>query len=111
MITYKAQRAGIIVIEQEESYTSKADFLSNDLIPVYGKEKGEVSFSGSRIKRGLYKSATGVIINADINGAANIMRKAGFTINNKISDMANPVIMGFKELNSKSIPAKGIVAV
>ena len=39
------------------------------------------------------------------------MRKAGFTINNKISDMANPVIMGFKELNSKSIPAKGIVAV
>ena len=111
MITYKAQRAGIIVIEQEESYTSKADFLSNDLIPVYGKEKGEVSFSGSRIKRGLYKSATGVIINADINGAANIMRKAGFTINNKISDMANPVIMGFKELNNKSIPAKGIVAV
>ena len=111
MITYKAQRVGIIVIEQEESYTSKADFLSNDLIPVYGKEKGEVSFSGSRIKRGLYKSATGVIINADINGAANIMRKAGFTINNKISDMANPVIMGFKELNSKSIPAKGIVAV
>ena len=111
MITYKAQRAGIIVIEQEESYTSKADFLSNDLIPVYGKEKGEVSFSGSRIKRGLYKSATGVIINADINGAANIMRKAGFTINNKISDMANPVIMGFKELNSKCIPAKGIVAV
>lgn len=111
MITYKAQRAGIIVIEQEESYTSKADFLSNDLIPVYGKEKGEVSFSGSRIKRGLYKSATGNIINADINGAANIMRKAGFTINNKISDMANPVIMGFKELNNKSIPAKGIVAV
>ena len=111
MITYKAQHAGIIVIEQEESYTSKADFLSNDLIPVYGKEKGEVSFSGSRIKRGLYKSATGIIINADINGAANIMRKAGFTINNKISDMVNPVIMGFKELNNKSIPAKGIVAV
>ena len=111
MITYKAQHAGIIVIEQEESYTYKADFLSNDLIPVYGKEKGEVSFSGSRIKRGLYKSATGIIINADINGAANIMRKAGFTINNKISDMVNPVIMGFKELNNKSIPAKGIVAV
>jgi putative transposase len=111
MITYKAQRAGITVIEQEESYTSKADFLSNDLIPVYGKEKGEVSFSGSRIKRGLYKSATGRIINADINGAANIMCKAGFTINDKISNMINPVIIGFKELNSKSIPVEGIVAV
>ena len=111
MITYKAQHAGIIVIEQEESYTSKADFLSNDLIPVYGKEKGEVSFSGSRIKRGLYKSATGIIINADINGAANIMRKAGFTINDNVSNMLNPVIIGFKELNNKCIPVKGIVAV
>ena len=111
MITYKAQRAGIVVIEQEESYTSKADFLSNDVIPIYGKEKGEVSFSGSRIKRGLYKSATGIIINADINGAANIMRKAGFTINDNVSNMLNPVIIGFKELNNKCIPVKGIVAV
>ncbi len=42
MITYKAHAAGITVIEQEESYTSKADFLSGDHIPIYGKDDPEV---------------------------------------------------------------------
>ena len=76
MIAYKAAKAGITVIEQEESYTSKADCTVKDLIPVYGKEKGKPSFSGSRITRGLYRTKDGLVINADCNGAANILRKA-----------------------------------
>lgn len=76
MIRYKAERVGIVVIEQEESYTSKASFLDRDDIPVYGKNDAGVSFSGNRIKRGLYRSKNGTEINADLNGAANILRKA-----------------------------------
>ena len=73
-ITYRAEWCGIRVIEREESYTSKASFLDNDIIPTYGEAK-EPKFSGRRIKRGLYKAADGTIINADLNGSANILRK------------------------------------
>lgn len=76
-LSYMCERYNISLIEQEESYTSKADFLSNDAIPVYkAGDKTKYSFSGSREKRGRYISATGVIINADVNGALNIMRKS-----------------------------------
>lgn len=79
MLRYKAERLGIQVIEQEESYTSKASFLDGDSIPVL-KENGDTAhkFSGRRISRGLYQSREGIILNADINAAANILRKAGF---------------------------------
>lgn len=76
LIQYKAQMAGITVIRQEESYTSKASYVDNDDIPVFGKENGKAVFSGKRIKRGLYKTADNTLINADVNGAANIGRKA-----------------------------------
>ena len=74
MLKYKAEQNGIRYIEQEESYTSKASFLDNDFIPVYGEDVN-VAFSGTRRKR-LYKTADGTIINADLNGSANIARKA-----------------------------------
>ena len=61
---------------KEESYTSKADFLAKDYIPVYKKNSsGNYFFSGKRIQRGLYRHYDGTITNADINGAANILRK------------------------------------
>lgn len=72
-LTYKCQVLGITVITREESYTSKASFLDYDEIPNY-KDEAIHKFSGKRIKRGLYKSATRKI-NADINGAYNIMVK------------------------------------
>ena len=69
--------AGIKVILQEESYTSKADITSADAMPVYGKENGTLPvFSGKRVSRGTYRCADGMLINADCNGAANILRKA-----------------------------------
>lgn len=75
-IKLKADFFGITVTEQEESYTSKASFLDDDFMPVYKKgDTAEYKFSGTRIKRGLYKTKSGVFINADVNGAYNILRK------------------------------------
>ena len=73
-LRYKCQLRGITVITQEESYTSKASFLDNDDVPVYG-ETDNPKFSGCRVKRGLYRSSDGRLINADVNGSYNIMRK------------------------------------
>jgi putative transposase len=77
MLTYKAELVGIRVIVTEESYTSKASFLDGDELPVYDAQHREPPhFSGKRVKRGLYRAADGRPINADVNGAYNIIRKA-----------------------------------
>ena len=78
ILKYKLEDNGIAYKEQEESYTSKASYLDNDNIPIY-KENDDTNyiFSGKRIKRGIYKSKQGKIINADLNGALNILKKSG----------------------------------
>ena len=73
MLKYKCQLKGINVVCVEESYTSKASFLDNDHIPTL-KDK-EVVFSGSRVSRGLYRGSKGQLLNADVNGSFNIIRK------------------------------------
>ena len=73
MIQYKADEQGIAVILTEEAYTSKASFLDQDPLPRYDEERTS-TFSGKRICRGLYESVKG-LLHADVNGAANIMRK------------------------------------
>lgn len=73
-LLYKGLLKGIEVIFTEESYTSKASFFDKDELPIYAKSDNH-RFSGKRIKRGLYKDGKGNIWNADLNGAANIMRK------------------------------------
>ena len=76
MLKYKLAAYGIRFAITEESYTSKADFLALDPIPVYNKDdETGYNFSGKRIKRGLYRHYDGTVTNADINGAANILRK------------------------------------
>ena len=78
-----SEKYGIFFKTREESYTSKASMLDNDEIPTYrnngssnnNKKQEELSFSGKRTKRGLYHSKDGILINADINGAANLIRK------------------------------------
>lgn len=76
-ITYRAIRNGINIIYQEESYTSKASFKHKDNIPVYGQtDNTNYNFSGKRIKRSLYRNKDGSVVNADLNAAANIGRKA-----------------------------------
>jgi IS605 OrfB family transposase len=88
LIKYKFEELGGMVKITEESYTSKASALDLDKLPKYKKgKKLNQTFSGKRIKRGLYKTSTGEIINADINGALNIMRKViGNSIDDLISD-------------------------
>ena len=71
----KAIKYSINVIEREESYTSKCSFLDNDFIYTYGKDDKSPFFSGKRKHRGLYISKGGVKLNADVNGAANIIKK------------------------------------
>ena len=67
----------ITLIITEESYTSKSSFLDNDILPVYNEEEEKkYEFKGKRIKRGLYKTLNGILINADVNAACNIIRKS-----------------------------------
>jgi putative transposase len=77
MLTYKAELVGIQVLLTEESYTSQASFLDADPLPVYDPQRKEKppTFSGRRLKRGLYRAANGQRFNADVNGSYNIMRK------------------------------------
>ncbi len=76
MLTYKAELVGITVKVTEESYTSKASLLDLDPLPVRTSgDETKHTFSGKRIKRGLYRASNGRYINAAINGAANIIRK------------------------------------
>lgn len=93
-LLYKGALKGIEVIFTEESYTSKASFFDKDELPSYG-ESVTPKFSGRRIKRGLYRDSKGNGWNADLNGAANIMRKC--------SDKAYKNIRKTKELMKRPI--------
>ena len=76
-LEYLCRLNGIIFVKQEESYTSKSSFWDRDDIPVYNDDNPrEYQFSGKRVHRGQYKTASGKTINADVNGALNIMRKS-----------------------------------
>ncbi|MFN6307756.1 MAG: RNA-guided endonuclease InsQ/TnpB family protein [Microcystis sp.] len=76
MISYKCQLEGISVILQEESYTSVANFLNDDPLPVYGQITEKPVFSGKRISRGLYRTDKGILVQSDVMGSYNILRKA-----------------------------------
>ena len=71
---------GIELIETEESYTSQASFLDDDFLPTIGEKPESWRASGKRIKRGLYQTQNGLLVNADINGAANILKKVATTL-------------------------------
>ena len=68
-IRYKAEEAGIKVFETEESYTSKTDHCAGEEMCHHEK------YLGRRTRRGLFKSSTGKVLNADINGAIGMLRK------------------------------------
>lgn len=101
MIELKACEYGVTVVRNEESYTSKASFLDSDDIPVYVEgDETKHRFSGKRIQRGLYRSSDGTVLNADINGAANILRKAGCDTSSVIlTNLLNPEVFAFADLN------------
>ncbi len=76
-IEYLCKLYGITFVEQEESYTSKASFFDRDDIPTYNDDNSkEYEFSGKRVKRGLYQTKESKLLNADVNGALNILSKS-----------------------------------
>ena len=76
-LEYLCELNDIVFVKQEESYTSKASFWDRDAIPIYNNDNPKTYiFSGKRIHRGMYQCANGKCLNADINGALNILRKS-----------------------------------
>ena len=93
-----------MAITLELNYTSKASFLDEDFLPTYG-EKADATEpsshggshahqaperwkpSGKRVRRGLYRTATGRLINADCNGAANILRKVASRLGSSLVEI------------------------
>ena len=86
-LEYQCDMYGIEYILQEESYTSKASFFDRDDLPIYNADNPqEYIFSGRRVKRGLYMTKKGKLINADVNGALNILRKSNAVDLNVLCD-------------------------
>ena len=97
VLKYKLREIGVNLIEQEESYSSKASFLDNDFVPTFDDKKPvKHIFSGKRYKRGLYRSKDGLVVHADLNGAANIAVKAGREGAILVSDgvVTTPILVG-----------------
>ena len=69
MLKYKAKLIGIKVMITEESYTSKCSFIDSEPL------SKQSNYKGKRVKRGLFRSSQGILINADCNGSGNIIRK------------------------------------
>ncbi len=71
------ERYGLNYVEQEESYTSIASNFDRDKMPIYNADNPvKKSFSGRRVKRGLYQTKDGHLINADANGSLGIGLKS-----------------------------------
>jgi putative transposase len=97
-IAQLCEEYGIVFTEIDESYTSKSSFLDNDFLPTFGEDNkpiGEASPkglgwkpSGKRIKRGLFRTAKNYLVNADINGCANILKKAVGTLGIDLAELS-----------------------
>ena len=102
------EQYGIKFIETEESYTSQASFLDDDFLPngstpltVSPERSRRAKFcekpegwksSGKRVQRGLYRTSSGKLINADCNGAANILRKVATRLGFNLTRVGRAVL-------------------
>ena len=106
-LTYKCLVKGTTVVEQEESYTSKASFLDEDDIPVYKDVQAKPQFSGKRISRGLYKAKDGRVLNADVNGSYNILVKGllslGKTLNRETVSFHTRSLKRWESISNKNL--------
>jgi len=87
-IAQLCEQYGIEFVETEESYTSQASFVDADVLPTIGAKPEGWRASGKRTKRGLYRTASNQYINADANGAANILRKVSMTLGFDLSGVS-----------------------
>jgi len=90
MLTYKCKLEGITVIIKEESYTSKCSFMDNEPI------KKHKVYLGKRIERGLFKTKEKRLINADLNGSLNILRKVVGEFQYPIEVCSTPLVLTIK---------------
>ena len=90
MLVYKCKLKGITVITTEESYTSKCSFLDNEHI------KKHKEYLGKRVKRGLFQSSKGLLINADLNGSLNILKKVVGEFQYPIEVCSTPLVLTIK---------------
>ena len=91
MIKYKCDKVGINVIITEESYTSKCSFKDSEEL------KFHKTYLGKRVKRGLFKNSDGSLINADLNGALNILRKVVGNFDYPIEVCSTPLVVSIKQ--------------
>ncbi|MGK7929206.1 MAG: RNA-guided endonuclease InsQ/TnpB family protein [Spirulina sp.] len=91
-ISQLCQQYGINFLETEESYTSQASFIDDDFLPKYGEKPERWKASGKRVRRGLYCSSDGSLINADCNGAGNIIRKVSAQLNFDLTKACRAVL-------------------
>ena len=100
-LKYKLKEVRIELIEVEESYTSKCDHLANETMEHHD------SYLGKRTKRGLFKSSTGKLMNADCNGAVGILRKANVIQDSALSrlldrgDVVSPCVLNVRGFNRR----------
>ncbi len=97
-ISQLCQQYGIRFVETEESYTSSSSFVDGDYLPKYGERPDDwkpdarrlanASLSGRRVKRGLYRTALNWYLNADCNGAGNILRKVSGMLGINLSGLS-----------------------
>lgn len=97
-IAQLCEQYGIQFEETEESYTSKASFLDNDVLPKFGAKPEQWQSSGKRVKRGLFRTETFGYINADCNGAANILRKVKGKLGLDLSGLTRGVLTAPKRI-------------
>lgn len=88
-IAQLCEHYGIQFVETEESYTSKASFVDGDELPVFGSKPEGWKPSGKRVHRGLYKTKLGILLNADCNGAANILKKVAVKLGLDLSGISS----------------------
>lgn len=93
MVEYKAEEVGINVITDSEEYISKCSFLDNEELCHHDK------YVGKRIKRGLFRSGKGILINVDVNAAYNIIRKVFPNAFNKLGYGIEGVVLHPKRLS------------
>lgn len=96
MVTYKANLKGIEVVLTEEAYTSQASSVDQDQLFCFGDKPDNFNFSGQRKHRGLYITKDKLHINADMNGAVNIMRKVIQDVEQSVSWIRGCVVSPVK---------------
>ncbi|MGJ5632513.1 RNA-guided endonuclease InsQ/TnpB family protein [Nostoc sp. CALU 1950] len=97
-IAQLCEQHGIDFIETEESYTSKTSFLDGDFLPTIGAKPDGWESSGTRITRGQFRTSTGIKINADCNGAVNIIRKVAAIFKFDLSGVGRGVLSAPKKV-------------